>query len=204
MTLDASSPAAAAASIARDLRQVVEHRGHATLALAGGRTPGPVYDHLAAEDVPWSEVTAVMGDERDVDEGHERSNLGMARRHLGHLPMAWLDLRHEAPERVDVAVLGWGTDGHTASWFPDLHDEDLQHLFSSTHVRERVAPPSQPEARWTLTPEAILAAEHVHLIGSGAEKATVLDTVRIEADARTHPVHLVLTGASALDVWWWP
>lgn len=74
---------AAAREIASLLVESVEARGRASIALAGGNTPKPVYERLAAlYRVPWDQVDVFLGDERMVPPDSEQSNMRMARIHL--------------------------------------------------------------------------------------------------------------------------
>lgn len=47
---------AAAEFIARHLTRAVRERGHASLAISGGRTPWGMFDQLAAQAVAWGAV----------------------------------------------------------------------------------------------------------------------------------------------------
>ena len=72
---------AGAAMVAERLRAAIAERGSATIALSGGDTPGPLYERLAEahrDDVDWSRVTVVYGDDRCVPPDHELSNHRMA------------------------------------------------------------------------------------------------------------------------------
>ncbi len=74
------------------LVDAVKERGVCTIALAGGTTPHPLYQRLAAsatdDEVPWSQAEIFFGDERDVPHDHEDSNYHMAQRVLlDHLPI---------------------------------------------------------------------------------------------------------------------
>jgi 6-phosphogluconolactonase len=64
------------------LGDAIAKRGSATLVLAGGGTPKPLYEKLALSDLPWSKIHLFWGDERYVPEDHPDSNYRMAREAL--------------------------------------------------------------------------------------------------------------------------
>jgi 6-phosphogluconolactonase len=168
----------AAAELARRLRD------GGSVSLAGGSTPRPAYELLAAEPgVRWERVTVYFGDERAVAPDDARSNYRMAREALldrlataprvyrmegetADLEAAARRYEQDLPDRLDVLVLGMGADGHTASLFP-----------GSPALRERrrrvvpVEAPADPPRRLTITPPVIAAARQVIVIVSGGDKA---------------------------------
>ncbi len=88
----AEATQAAHEHVAKTLREAVEQRGQAYLALAGGTTPHALYQLLArtasTDEVPWPEVNVFFGDERDVPQDHVESNYNMAQRALlDHVPV---------------------------------------------------------------------------------------------------------------------
>jgi 6-phosphogluconolactonase len=100
----------------------------------------------------------------------------------------------------DVAILGMGTDGHTASFFPDA--EHLEGLLDS-EAGHRVLPvhaPSAKEPRLTLSMPVLCRARFVVLHIEGAEKRSTLETalgdggpmppIRTVVDAAAAPVHI--------------
>lgn len=66
------------------IQTAITDHGFCTLALAGGSTPKPLYQGLAAQDLPWDQLYIFWGDERYVPADHPDSNAGMAK-------AAWLD-----------------------------------------------------------------------------------------------------------------
>ena len=151
------------------------------LALAGGTTPQPVYERLASIEYPWSEVDVLFTDERCVPPDHPDSNVGMADRALlsrldppprvHRMPGETCDAdAHEVALRqtfgalrLDLAVLGLGEDGHTASLFPGdpVLEERLRWV-------ARVTRPDHP--RITLTLPVLSSARLAMFLVAGAGK----------------------------------
>jgi 6-phosphogluconolactonase len=187
-----SGPAAltapAAECIAGAISAAILELGACALALAGGRTPEPVYRMLAAmPDLDWPRVEVFFGDERAVPPDDPESNYGMVRASLLSRVPVPEDRVHrmeaERPDRdaaaraydrvlppaLDVLVLGVGPDGHTASLFPGSAALDER--------RRRVLPVTgakPPAARLTITPPVIEAARRVIVLAAGADKAAAV------------------------------
>ena len=189
--------AAFASSAARrlmvEIRRVLASQERCSLALAGGSTPRPVYERLAAE-LPdrdlWSRIDVFFGDERCVPADDPASNYRMAKEALldrvpveasqvhrmeGELPDRDIAARaYEAilPGRLDLLVLGLGDDGHTASLFPGA--------VALAETRRRVVAvraPKPPLDRLTITPPVILDAGLALVLVAGADKAAALARV---------------------------
>lgn len=197
----------AAAEIARVLRDALEHRGVAHLALAGGSTPRRAYELLAGLLSDWSGVELWYGDERCVaPEDPDSNHRLVADSLLAHLPGPSRPLEHRIAgelgpdaaasayaallrERVppaeeggragglpslDLALLGLGEDGHTASLFPG-HPE-VQDDSGALCLPVRDAPKPPPE-RVTLSLPVLRAARHCLLLATGAGKTLALAAV---------------------------
>jgi 6-phosphogluconolactonase len=178
----------AAAWLGMEVRKAITERGRCALALAGGRTPEPVYRELAGDPViDWEKVELFFGDERAVPPDHPESNYYMVRRALlsrvalppdrvhrmeadrADLEQAARDYERALPPHLDVLVLGIGADGHTASLFPGSAtlDERLR-LVVPAHG------PTPPVQRLTITPPVIEAARRVAVIATGEPKAAMV------------------------------
>lgn len=156
---------AAAAQLIEDAaRDAIAKRGRFVLALAGGETPKALYQLLARDyrdTIAWDRVEICFGDERCVPPHNPASNFRLAwttllehvpiveqrvHRILGELgpdaaareydgQLRRLFGNDEKAPTFDVAVLGVGTDGHTASLFPgDTAVEEVKRWAAPAHA----------------------------------------------------------------------
>jgi 6-phosphogluconolactonase len=192
----------AVASIARAASEAIAARGDFVCALAGGQTPRLTYQRLAEPEwrdrILWRETMVLWTDEKCVPPDDPGSNYRMAAENLlDHVPLPAdnilrirgedcslaEDERYERAlhrllanpihgGRIDLVLLGVGTDGHTASLFP--HSTALAE-------RERWAVPTiGPEPyphRITLTLPIINAARNVIILATGARKAHIVSAI---------------------------
>lgn len=218
---DEAVAAALATAVADDLRAAIDARGHALMAVSGGNTPKRFMDALATQKLDWARVSVTLVDERWVPPENSRSNAGLLQRHLLHDQAAqatFVPLYIEAPtpenalSRVaaridalplplDVAVLGMGSNGHTASYFAggDRLAEALD-----PHGKARVLPMRAPDAgepRITLTLPVLIAAQALYLQIEGDEKRGVLEAAANGAD---YPMREVLQAAPQMQTYWCP
>jgi 6-phosphogluconolactonase len=133
---------AGASFTAAEARAAVAARGRFIMAVSGGSTPWKMLSALADEPMPWADVHVVQVDERVAPDGDPDRNLTHLRESLlAHcplvpeqvhaMPVEWPDLEAAceryaltlreiagSPAVVDLAHLGLGPDGHTASLVP--------------------------------------------------------------------------------------
>lgn len=187
--------------------------GSVSLALAGGSTPRPVYERLAGAPVPWEVVDVFFGDERCVPPDDPESNYRMARKALldripvpedrvhrmaceaGDPDRAAERYARALPDRLDVLVLGIGSDGHTASLFPGAPA-----LGESARRVAAVRAPEPPRRRLTLTPPVLRAARRTFVLAAGrAKAAAVRRALEGPWDPSACPAQLARGGVWILD-----
>jgi 6-phosphogluconolactonase len=189
-------------------QDAIAARGRFRLALAGGSTPRALYTRLAAgRDVDWSRVDVFFGDERSVPPDDAQSNFRMARETLlvpaGVPPENVRRLRGEDQDLdaaarlyeaaltelpLDLALLGMGADGHTASLFPGTTALD-----AADRLCVAVDVPAMATRRLTLTYPPLMASRDLLFLVAGADKATTLHEVLNGApDARRLPSQVLL------------
>ena len=173
------------------------------IALSGGTTPSPVYQKLATMEVDWNKCNFFMGDDRCVPLGSERCNFTMAKKSFQGTDAKWCDIREEPISKPDIAIFGWGLDGHTASWFPDLGRQEIEKLFTTDALKQKVSPPSQSEQRMTLTWNALASASHIHLLGKGQDKMEVLRSCLESDDSYSKPMRMLFNHDKVTPQVWW-
>ena len=216
---------ALAERIASVLAAAVARNGAAVLAVSGGSTPRAFFAGLSRQELPWENVTVTLVDERFVPCAHPRSNHRLVAIHLlqneaaraafvplyadGQTPEQTAHLAAERLEQLklppDVVVLGMGTDGHVASWFPG--SAELRALTDPATDRSVIAAtaPGAEETRLTLTLPVIASAGLAILHIEGNEKKRVLEEASKPGPIEDLPVRAILTHTKApLHVYWAP
>jgi 6-phosphogluconolactonase len=168
-----------------------------SMALSGGETARRCYERLAVDgdtQIDWWKVDVYWGDERCVPLDDEESNYRLAREALldrvGAANATYPMRCEEGPDpyqlrvgelgRFDLVHLGLGSDGHTASLFPDSPalDADPGRLV----VMNDDPTGHNPLTRMTLTYAGIARARLVLGTIEGADKHDALRRV-VEGDA---------------------
>ena len=200
-----------ARDVADELARAIEAKGRATLAVSGGTTPKLFFDKLSMIDIPWSRVSVTLVDERQVPESSERSNARLVRAHLlqnraaaaRFVPL--VDNPDDAKlPAFDVAVLGMGNDGHTASFFPG--GDTLSEAIDAETPKRLIAisAPGAGEPRLTFTLPVLESAGRLALHIEGAEKKQVLAKALAAGPAEDMPVRAVLRSAAPVTLYWCP
>jgi 6-phosphogluconolactonase len=186
----------AARIIAAEARTAVAARGRFIAAFSGGSTPKHMLRALAGEDVPWESVHVVQVDERVAPAGDRDRNLIQLRESLLEhtslpseqlyaMPVESSDLRAAAmryaatlrelagsPPVLDLAHLGLGTDGHTASLVPG------DTVLEITNADVAVTGVYEGRQRMTLTYPMLNRSRRILWLITGNDKAEILLRLR--------------------------
>ena len=202
---------ALASDVADELRRAIAAKGKATLAVSGGSTPKLFFDKLSEIDLPWQRVTVTLVDERQVPESSERSNARLVREHLlrnkaaaAHFVPLFENAAADSSLPFDVTILGMGSDGHTASFFPKA-DRLKEAIDSGTSRRLiEITAPGAGEPRLTFTLPVLEASGRLALHIEGADKKKVLDQALADGPQEDMPVRAILRSATPLTLYWCP
>jgi 6-phosphogluconolactonase len=181
----------------------IKEHGFCSLALSGGKTPDKLFETLGklrhAQEIDWSRVRLFWSDERGYSPDHPKSNYGNAIGYFSKKPLSSskkyrmcaeeddihkaahryeLDIRENCfEEKLDLVLLGIGTDGHTASIFPNstaIRDEERFVVgYYVSDVKEK---------RMTLTFACINEARRIIVLAFGKEKAKILNHILFEKE----------------------
>lgn len=186
---DAASKATAD-FLAQSIESCLNEKNLCHVILSGGNTPAQCLSYLAEKKLPWHRVHWYPGDERCYPREHAERNDVMLQKYLWshlsdtniHLIPAELGAEKAAAEyrqvissveHFDIAFLGMGEDGHTASLFPE--NEALNDSRSVVPVYHSPKPPTD---RVTLSMDTLKKARVRVVLASGVAKSSIIKRIQ--------------------------
>lgn len=170
--------------------ELIKSKGLKKVAISGGsagvKIAAGLIKSLDSKKI-LDQITFYLADERFVEADDPQSNLGQVRSLLdGQSPNFFLfklpsestleESVNEANNKLgegfsfDLALMGCGPDGHTASLFPG-------HEYPKRTVVSELDSPKPPSQRISFSYEVFQASSHVWFAASGEDKATAVSQV---------------------------
>jgi 6-phosphogluconolactonase len=181
------------------LADIIAKRRKASLALAGGTTPGPLYEALSNLPLKWEKVSVTLTDERWVSPEDPASNEWLVRdlllkRRAASATFYGFKTNHAkatggaaiAEKRIspimpfDICLLGMGPDGHIASLIPGAEgygaavDPANMKKVAGIHAEGAAGSPE----RMTLTVSGILSSRRIILLFMGQDKLNLFNEAK--------------------------
>jgi len=200
------------AHIVKELQQAINNKGHASIAVSGGKTPIPLFKLLSQQDLDWHNVFITLVDDRWVDDTDDASNEKLVLTYLlqNKAKLAnFVGLKNSCdnpfdgaeitdkilnkiPMPFDVLILGMGEDGHTASLFPGAANLMAGLDMKSDRKVVGMTPLTAPLDRITLTLPTILDSQNIYLHLVGESKMQVLEQAEKGDDINQMPIRAIL------------
>ncbi len=212
-------------TVAATLSAAIAARGTASIAVSGGSTPKAFFQALSTRDIDWTKVTITLVDERFVPADNERSNHLLVDANLlqnkakaAHFVPLYQDVASveeaarlatektkDISQPFDVAILGMGGDGHTASFFPGGNNLGVALDAKTPRGIITMDADGAGEPRLTFTFSSLQDATLLVLHIEGAGKKDVLNKAEGEGDEAEMPIRAVLRRAKTpVDIYWAP
>ncbi|MQV45162.1 6-phosphogluconolactonase [Sinorhizobium medicae] len=206
------------------LAAAIAARGTASLAVSGGSTPKAFFQSLSRREIDWPKVTVTLVDERFVPPENERSNHRLVADNLfkhraaeaRFVPLYYAAETVPAAAAIasqktadlgaplDVVVLGMGTDGHTASFFPG--GSRLGEALDPATPRGVITMEAEGagEPRLTFTFSSLQDAGYLVLHIEGSKKEVLAQAEAPGAEAEMPIRAMLRRAASPLQIYWAP
>ena len=211
--------------VVETLSAAIAARGSASIAVSGGSTPKAFFQALSSRALGWGNVTITLVDERFVPADNPRSNHLLVQENLlkdkaaaaKFLPLYQAVASVEeaaaiATEKTkvvsqpfDVAILGMGNDGHTASFFPG--GSNLLTALDPNTPRGIITMEAEGagEPRLTFTFSSLQDARLLVLHIEGEGKKDVLAKAEAPGEETEMPIRAMLRrAASPVEIYWAP
>lgn len=206
--------------VATLLSEGIKENDKAILAVSGGSTPKPFFEKLSKINIDWEKVIVTLVDERWVVNTHNDSNEKLVKDYLlqnfanraTFIPLKNSCLNpfegqkdcnvtlKDLEKQIDVVILGMGTDGHTASFFPK--DENLENALTTKEFCAATIPSDAPHQRMTLSLDTILKAKHLFLHLEGETKKEVYNKALEDGAIEQMPIRAIIRDKKPLEVYY--
>ena len=196
--------------IHHSILQILKVKSNVTIAVSGGNSPIPLFNKLSQVNLPWNKINITLVDERIVDPSSPDSNEHLVRKYLlknSAINANFIGIISPADStkklingfNIDIAILGMGEDGHTASIFPDCKEYNQAIDLNNEYGYIVTRPISAKHERLSMTLSHIIQVPELILNISGAIKFNVLNESVRNTD---YPIHYLIKARDDLQVYY--
>ena len=185
--------------ISDKLNSSIENKGYGSLVVSGGSSPISIYEELSNIDLSWSKVFLTLVDDRLVDPDHRDSNQKLLHNHfiknkaknINFFPLTENFLSNtEFKKPFDVTLLGMGEDGHFASLFPDMINQNEAFDLNASPKILITPPQGNPFIpRITMNLSLIMESLNIILLVKGKAKQNIFEKAKKDKKLPIH--HLI-------------
>ncbi|MCH5336724.1 MAG: 6-phosphogluconolactonase [Campylobacter sp.] len=195
----------------------IQSKNNIHLAFSGGKSPISFFELLNEQDLAWEKVNISLVDERIVETSHKDSNTALLHHYLlknkakkAHfIPLIekadlsyelLLDFAKKHYKQPDFAVLGMGTDGHTASLFADA--KEFQYSLECEDAIVLINPKNAPYSRLSMSFSALFKCQKLFLLIQGKEKKEIFDKAILDKKLSFPISHIIHSQKVQCDVYY--
>ena len=197
-----------AEEISQKLDLELKNKGEANLLVSGGSTPKKLYEILSNKKIDWKNVSIGLIDERFVATNTEESNellikntllknkaadakfIGLIFNINDYKENLNITISKHKPfyKSITCSILGMGSDGHTASLFPNFEEVYTDDSIYGDKMIINTKATSEPSKRISYTKAKILSSKHLFLYFNGKEKLDVFNSAKENKNASIRPI----------------
>ena len=197
-----------AEEISQKLDLELKNKGEANLLVSGGSTPKKLYEILSNKKIDWKNVSIGLIDERFVATNTEESNellikntllknkaadakfIGLIFNINDYKENLNITISKHKPfyKSITCSILGMGSDGHTASLFPNFEEVYTDDNIYGDKMIINTKATSEPSKRISYTKAKILSSKHLFLYFNGKEKLDVFNSAKKNKNASIRPI----------------
>ena len=197
------------------IMQTLKTKSQIVIAVSGGKSPIPLFTKLSNLELPWEKITITLVDERVVAPQDLDSNENLVRTYLlqSNAQKAkfigiisdindakkCLDNINNNIKTIDLAILGMGEDGHTASIFPNMPELD-----EALHTKNKYLitnPISAKYQRITLSLNGLVNVSRLFLSITNEIKLNVFKESILSTNL-SYPISYLLDKRDDISVYW--